>query len=248
MWENNNGSWNNGNERNGWVTGAGEAFAPKDESLQATLTRTFLFMAIALMVTGITAMIAVRSTAFIELFYGGYAPLIICVIAELVLVVVCQRAMLKDNVTLAAVLFAAFAIVNGLMFSSIFIVFEAQSIGLIFLMTAGIFGVLAAIGITTKRDLSKWGTILRVGIIALLVGSVINLFIGATRLDLILTMAGIIIFTFFTIYDINKVVRMIRSRAGLSMNSLALFGALELYLDFINLFIRLLRLFGRRRD
>lgn len=239
----NNPYYSNGFDNPGTASSYGAAI-----DVTSVLSKTFLYMFIALLVTGITSLMVASSPSMVVAFWGaGRAPFFICAIIEFVLVFACTAAMKSDNLVLSAVLFFAFAAVNGLTLSVIFLVFQLSSIVNVFFMTALVFGVMAFLGAVTKKDLSSLGPILLAGLIGILIGSVINLFIGSSAADFALTIIGILVFTGFTAYDVNKIIKMARSRSGLSENVLGLYGAMELYLDFINLFLRLLRLFGKRK-
>lgn len=216
--------------------------------ITSVLSKTFIYMFIALLVTGITSLLVATSPSMMAIFWGaGTAPFIICAIVEFVLVIACSTAIKRNDLVLSAVLFFVFAVVNGLTLSVIFLAFQLQSIVNVFFMTAIVFGVMAFLGAVTKKDLTKLGPILFAGLIGIILGSIVNMFIGSSAADFALTIIGIMVFTLFTAYDVNKILKMSRSRVGLSDNVIALYGAMELYLDFINLFLRLLRLFGKRR-
>ncbi|MBO4863248.1 MAG: Bax inhibitor-1 family protein [Eubacterium sp.] len=229
--------------------GIGGAVAQVSASLvNSVLTTAFLYMFIALLVTGITALIVAANPAFYMAILGaGKFGLIMIFIVEIALVFACTAAIKKDNFVVAVVLFTAFTIVNGITFSVIFLAFTLSSIVQVFFMTSLIFGVMAIYGAVTKKDLTSWGPILLGALIAIIVGSIINIFIGSSAVDFIVTIVGIIVFTLFTAYDVNKISKMSRMNTGLSVPVLGLYGAMELYLDFINLFLKLLRLFGKRK-
>ena len=239
------------NPYNNGINNSGSSAVPFGVALDVTsvLSRTFIYMFIALLVTGITSLLVAGSDTMRTAFWGtgSAAPFVICAIIEFVLVIACTSAIKTNNLTLSAVLFFAFAVVNGLTLSVIFMAFQLSSIVNVFFMTAIVFGVMAFLGAVTKKDLTKLGPILLAGLIGILIGSIVNIFIGSTVADFAFTIIGILVFTLFTAYDVNKVLKMANSRTGLSDNVIALYGAMELYLDFINLFIRLLRLFGKRR-
>ncbi|MBR6403697.1 MAG: Bax inhibitor-1 family protein [Eubacterium sp.] len=215
----------------------------------SVLSKAFLYMFIALLVTGIVSLLVVSSPTLKELFWGQDArfAFIICAVIEFVLVIACTTAMNRNDLVLSAVLFFTYAAVNGLTLSVIFMAFELSSIVNVFFMTSAVFGVMAFFGAVTKMDLTKLGPILLAGLIGILIGSIINVFIGSNAADFLLTIVGILIFVLFTAYDVNKIVRLSNKRTGLSDNVLGLYGAMQLYLDFINLFLRLLKLFGKRK-
>jgi uncharacterized protein len=145
-------------------------------------------------------------------------------------------------------LFIAYSIVNGISFSFIFFVYQIGSIVKVFFSTTALFGVMALAGYTTKTDLSKLGSLLFIGLIGIIIASLINFFMHSARMDYIISILGVIIFTGLTAYDVQKIKNLGAQSEGSGMTGkLGVMGALTLYLDFINLFLFLLRLFGGRR-
>lgn len=146
--------------------------------------------------------------------------------------------------------FIAFATIMGMSLSYIFLIYSMSSITNVFFMTAVVFGLMAVAGYTTKTDLTKLGSILMIGLIGIIVASLINMFIGSSAMDYIISIIGVVIFTGLTAYDVQKLKRMGEQvvNGTETAQKMALMGALSLYLDFINLFLMLLRLFGGRRD
>ena len=143
-------------------------------------------------------------------------------------------------------MFFAYSIVNGLTLSVIFYAYLRSDITRVFFITAAVFGLMAAIGYFAKLDLTKLGNILMIGLAGLLMGSLVNLFLKSSGFDYALTIFGIVLFMALTAYDIQKIKKLCTS-SGLDPLVIGLYGALELYLDFINLFLRLLRIMGRAR-
>lgn len=166
-------------------------------------------------------------------------------IAEIVTVIVLSARILKMSKNGAIFGFLLYSFLSGLTFSSIFLTFKISSIIFIFLITALVFLIFALIGHFTKINLTKLGTILFMGLIGILIASIINIFVQSQTFDLILVIIGIIVFIGYIAYDINKVKRL---EGQIDEDKLSIIGALELYLDFINLFIRLLQLFGKNKD
>lgn len=166
-------------------------------------------------------------------------------IAEIVTVIVLSARILKMSKNGAIFGFLLYSFLSGLTFSSIFLTFKMSSIIFIFLITALVFLIFALIGYFTKINLTKLGTILFMGLIGILIASLINIFVQSQTFDLILVIIGIIVFIGYIAYDINKVKRL---EGQIDEDKLSIIGALELYLDFINLFIRLLQLFGKSKD
>ena len=147
-------------------------------------------------------------------------------------------------------MFVAYSVINGAMLSSIFMIYTAASIASVFFITAATFAVMALIGYTTKTDLTSVGKLLFMALIGLVIATIVNMFIGSSTLTMICSYVGVLIFVGLTAYDSQKIKNMLMQApdAGESSQKLALLGALTLYLDFINLFIYLLRIFGDRRD
>ena len=200
------------------------------------LTNTFFRMFLGLLASAGTAYYVYSSGLFVSVIMNGFFfPL---VIAELVR---------KLSPTMVTILFFAYAFLNGFTLSVIFPVFELTSIVYAFAGTAGLFGILSLIGYTTKKDISKWGSILTVALLVGLVLTVINIFVGSSLLDIVLDWAILLIFFGLTIYDINKI-KLMQESGFCDDEKLYVYGAMQLYLDFINIFLRILSLFGKRRN
>lgn len=211
------------------------------------LTKSFLFMFLALLVTGITSL-AVANSTFWHSMYQSPALLIVFAVAEIALVIGANYAMKRNNLVLSAVLFGAYAIVNGVTLSIIFLVYTTGSITTTFFIAAGIFGVMAFIGAVTKKDLTNIGVICIIGLFGIIIASLINMFIGSDKMDYIISIIGVIIFVGLTAYDTQKIKKMAATNVGYDPMVIGLYGAMELYLDFINLFLYLLRLFGKTNN
>lgn len=153
----------------------------------------------------------------------------------------------KLSPTVVGILYFIYAFLNGVTLSSIFAIYDLTSIGLIFVVTSALFGILAFIGYKTNKDLSNWSTILFTTLFVGIIASIINLFVGNTMVDIALTWIMLILFFGITVYDMNKL-KMLSQDPNLNQDKLYVYGAMELYLDFINIFLKLLRLFGRSRD
>lgn len=226
----------------------GQGAALGFEALNTVLGRSFLYMFIALLITGITSVMIASSPALLTaIFANGSVGFIVIFVLELALVFACTAAMKRNNAVLSAILFAAYSVMNGILFSVIFLAFQLSSIINVFFTTALVFGIMAFLGGVTKRDLTKLGNILLAGLIGIIIGSVVNIFIGSSGADFIITILGVAIFMGFTAYDVNKIIKLSNSYTGLSTTVIALYGAMQLYLDFINLFLKLLRLMGKRK-
>ena len=176
---------------------------------------------------------------------------IVLFVGELALVVALSAAIHKMSAQTATLLFMFFSFLNGLTLSSIFLVYTDASIANAFFSTAGMFLAMTVYGTVTKRDLTSLGSFLFMGLIGIIIASVINIFLGNAMMDLIISCLGVLIFTLYTAYDTQKLREFGMGAPlddGEAVQRGAILGALTLYLDFINLFIYLLRLFGTSRD
>ncbi len=216
----------------------------------ALMRKVYVWMTFALVITGITAYGVASSPSLLNLIFSSKATFFGLIIAELVLVFAISGAINRLSLSTATLLFVLYSVVNGATLASIFIVFSMATISKVFFITAGTFGVMAFIGYTTKTDLTSMGKFLFMVLIGLIIASVVNMFTKSAGLDLILSYVGVLLFVGLTAYDTQKIKRMLQLApdAGESMQKMALLGALTLYLDFINLFLYLLRIFGRSRD
>lgn len=209
------------------------------------ISKTFLWMCFGLLVTFLTGYLVANNEVMLENIYGGIGYWIF-VILELVLVIVLSARVMKMKPATAKVCFLLYSFVSGLTFASIFVYYAIDSIMLIFLVAAIIFALMAIIGYTTKVDLTKVGTYLFFALVAALVVSLINIFLGSSVVEMVVSIVCVLIFIGITAYDVQKI-KMLES-SGLPKENLAIYGALDLYLDFINLFIHLLSIFGKNND
>ena len=205
-------------------------------------TKTFFWMFLGLLGTAIVAWYTYSSGLCFKLaLSGGFA------VVELIAVLVFSLLFKKLSPTVVGILYFIYAFLNGVTLSSIFAIYDLTSIGLIFVVTSALFGILAFIGYKTNKDLSNWSTILFTTLFVGIIASIINLFVGNTMVDIALTWIMLILFFGITVYDMNKL-KMLSQDPNLNQDKLYVYGAMELYLDFINIFLKLLRLFGRSRD
>ena len=214
-------------------------------SMKDVMARTFLFMTIALLITAITALAVYMNDPYF-LIKNGMSTFWVLAIVEIGIVIGATFAIKANNTVLSGALFLAYSIVNGLTLSVIFLVYTDASIAKVFFLTAGLFGVMAVIGFTTDRDLTRFGSLLMIGLIGIIIASVINFFLKSSGLDYILCIVGIGLFLGLTAYDTQKIKVLAMNNPGYSLSVIAMYGALELYLDFINLFLRLLQLLGKK--
>ena len=176
--------------------------------------------------------------------YQGSSWIIFAII-EIALVIFLTARLHKMKPITAKICFVIYSIVTGLTFSSIFLAYRLDSIIYVFGITAVLFGIFAAIGKFTNMDLSKIGTFLFMGLLGIVFCSIINIFVGSETFDIVLCIISVIIFLAYTAYDMQKIKHMV---GALPEDNLAIYGALQLYLDFINIFLDLLRLFAKNRD
>ena len=214
------------------------------------LAKTFNWMAVGLAITGVVAYF----TAATGLAYSiiGSPLFYVLVFAELGLVFYLSARISKIQASTASGLFIGYSVLNGLTLSVIFLAYTSSSIAATFFITAGMFGAMAVYGLVTKRDLSGWGSFLFMGLIGIIIASVVNIFLQSSAMSWVVSMIGVIVFTGLTAYDVQKIKRIgeegIMSQGNEAIRKGSIMGALTLYLDFINLFLMLLRFFGGSRD
>lgn len=219
-------------------------------TFKVLMRKVYLWMTLALMITGITAAGVANSPNILALIYSSQVVMWGIIMAEFGLVIYISARLEKLSLSTATTLFALYSILNGVMLSSIFLLYSTAIISKVFFITAGTFGVTALYGYATKKDLSSLGNILFMALIGLVIATVVNVFMKSAMFDLILSYIGVIIFVGLTAWDSQKIkhMMMVQQDADESAQKLALIGALSLYLDFINLFLYLLRIFGRSND
>lgn len=208
-------------------------------------SKIFLWMFIGLAITFCTGAIIANSPTALETIFttGGIVTLSI---VEIITVIVLSARLHKMSEIGAKLGFIFYSFISGLTFSSIFVVYEIESIMFVFLLASFIFLILSLIGFFTKADITKLGTILLVSLIALLVLEIVNIFVLSSSLNFGLCILGIVIFMGYVCYDVYKLKGYYSTTSN--QNNMAIYGALELYLDFINLFLHLLRLLGKAKD
>ncbi len=213
------------------------------------MTRVYTWMAFALTITGAIAYIVAGTPSLVYAIVSNQLLFFGLIIAEIVLVGYLATAVAKMSAQRATALFIGYAVLNGLTLSVIFLAYTLGSIASTFFVTAGTFGIMSAYGYFTKKDLTSMGNLLMMALIGLIIASVVNIFLKSEMLYWIATYAGILIFVGLTAYDTQKIKNMniIGNEGTEEDRKEAVMGALILYLDFINLFLMLLRLFGRRK-
>ncbi len=228
-----------------------------DAGLRAYMLRIYNLMASALALTGIVALFTANSPAMLNLFYaqtaeGGYGMSglgWLVAFAPLGLVLWMSFGLHRMSTAMAQGLFWTFAVVMGLSLSSVFLLYTGESIARAFFITAGTFGGMSLYGYTTKKDLSGWGSFLIMGLIGLILASVVNIFLQSSGLAFATSVIGVLIFVGLTAYDTQKLKAMYYQlgNSGELAAKMAIMGALNLYMDFINIFLYLLRFVGDRR-
>jgi FtsH-binding integral membrane protein len=210
------------------------------------LWRTYSWMSMGLGLTGAVAWFVANTPSLLQTVTGNPVVFYGAMIAEFVLVMVFATRAGSMSFATAASVFIAYAALNGVTMAMIFLVYTAASVARVFFVSAAAFGGLALYGATTKRDLTALGQFLFIGLIGVVIGSLVNLFLQNSALYWLTTYAGVLVFAGLTAYD-NQKLRRLYALQG-DTGNLALQGALTLYLDFVNLFLMLLRVFGRRRE
>lgn len=213
------------------------------------IMKVYSWMCFALAITGFVAIYVANTPEILDAIFSTRYGFLALILLELGCVMYLASVIQRISAQTAIALFVGYAALNGLTLSVIFLVYSASSIASTFFVTAGTFGVMSAYGYFTKKDLTSWGNLLFMALIGLIIASVVNLFLYDEMLYWIITYAGILIFVGLTAYDTQKIKQMnIIGNEGTDEDKKeAIMGALVLYLDFINLFLYLLRLLGRRK-
>ncbi len=217
--------------------------------IQLVFSQVYLLMALGLVITAVVAAWVSTSPSMVQLIYTNWWVPLALFVVQIVLVIALTAAISRLSTSVAVALFVVYAALLGVTLSAIFLVYTDASIATTFLVTGGTFGATSIFGFVTKRDLTKLGSLLIMLLIGFVLGSLLNLFLHSSALYWILTYAGIAIFVGLIAYDTQKIKRMAARglAGGRTRGGLVVVGALALYLDFINLFLLLLRIFGRNR-
>ncbi len=222
----------------------------RQEASSIFLAKVFNWMATGLGLTGLVALVTSETGMALKI---ASSPLFfILIIGELGMVFYLSARVEKIKAATASLLFYFYAFLNGLTLSVIFLAYTRTSIAGTFFITAGMFGAMAAYGTVTKKDLSGWGSFLFMGLIGIIIASIVNIFLGSSSLYWAISLIGVFIFTGLTAYDVQKLKKMgeqgILDQGEEAIKKGSIMGALALYLDFINLFLMLLRFFGASRN
>lgn len=217
--------------------------------LNTYISKIFGTMFLGLLVTALAALFTVTNEVMYTLVFG--TPfMFVMIIAELVIVFVLSARVTKMSYMSAQILFYAYAIINGITLSSIFVVYNIGTVYTAFLTTAAAFGIMALYGMVTKKDLTKIGNILLMALIGVIISSVINMFIGSQGFDLLISFVAVGLFSGLVAYDTQRLKGYYYASANdyQMQRKAGIIGALSLYLDFINIFLYILRIFGNKRD
>jgi FtsH-binding integral membrane protein len=208
---------------------------------RSTMQKVFLWMTLGMLVTAIVAYLTAE-TSLIDL--ANSPAVFVAIIIEFGIVFGLSAGINRISAGTALGLSFAYAALNGFTLSLILLSFDSKAVFSAFVATTGLFGAMAIVGATTQADLSKMGTYLMMGVIGLVIAIVVNIFLASSSLDYLISVAGVLIFTALTAYDTQRIQHLAETSEGESDTRLGIIGALTLYLDFLNLFLFLLRLFG----
>ena len=221
------------------------------DSVVATLMRNvYIWMTLALVITGLTAMVTAKSEALMTFIFTNTWAFIALMILQLGLVFYFSARINRMSFSTATAVFILYSAITGLTFSSIFVVFSMSSIATTFFITAGMFAAMALVGSFMKKDLSGMGKFALMALIGLIIAGIVNMFLRNAMMDFIVSGIGVLVFAGLTAYASQKIRQMLQMQSEIneSTQKLALLGSLSLYLDFINIFLYLLRFFGSSRD
>lgn len=225
-----------------------EREAVVERSFPALMKKVYIWMTLALAITGMTSWLVANSPAILAAVFGNPILFWGMIIAEFGLVMWLSAGIRKMSLTTATLLFILYSVVNGVTMASIFIVYTMESIASTFFITAGTFGAMSIVGYKTSKDLSGMGRYLIMALIGLIIATIVNIFVGSTLMATIISYIGVLVFVGLTAYDTQKIKEMFMNADEYNpdVQKYAVLGSLTLYLDFINLFLYLLRIFGRR--
>ncbi len=219
-----------------------------DQGLRSYMIAVYNYMAAALAISGVTAFGVASSPALLNLLFN--TPLMwVVLFAPLLMVWLVMPRIMNMSLSNAQFCFWTYAALVGLSLAPIFMIYTQTSIAKVFFISASVFGAMSIYGYTTKKDISGWGSFLFMGLIGLIIASLVNIFLQSSAMDFVISAVGVIVFVGLTAYDTQNIKDSYYRVAGMgdTTSKFAIFGALSLYLDFINLFMSLLRLFGERK-
>jgi FtsH-binding integral membrane protein len=220
------------------------------EISEGFMQKVYLWMMFGLAATGAVAYYLLNSPAAEGMLFGnGMGIFFALSIAEVGIVIYLSARVMKMNPSTASVLFFLYSALNGVTIAPLLSLYTGESVSRVFFISAGLFGGMSAFGFVTKRDLSSWGSFLMMGLWGIIIASVVNIFLGSYKTELVISIIAVMVFTGLAAYDTYKLRRMAAEGAfgGGTRDNFAVLGALSLYLDFINIFIRLLFILGKRK-
>lgn len=214
------------------------------------MRKVYIWMTFAMVITGITAYGVANSPGLLNMIFQSTFSVLILILAQFGLVIALSARIHRMSLTTATLMFILYSILTGVTFSSVFVVYTMSSITSVFFVTAGTFAAMSIVGSFIKKDLSGMGRILFMALLGLIIATVVNAFLHIGGLTAILNYVGVLIFVGLTAYDTQKIKQMLIMCDDMDegAHKLALLGSLTLYLDFINLFLYLLRIFGNREN
>ena len=219
-----------------------------DAGLRQYMLSVYNYMGLGLAITGLVALFVASSPTMLQVLYGTPLKWVV-MLAPIGFVFFLSARINSMSVGAAQITFWIYAAVMGLSLASIFIVFTGESVARVFFITAGTFGAMSLYGYTTQRDLSQFGSFLMMGLIGVIIASIVNIFLGSSALQFAISVIGVLVFVGLTAYDTQRIKESYYELAGSdTLAKGAIMGALTLYLDFINLFVMLLQLFGQQRQ
>lgn len=227
------------------------SFVRNESAVGILMRNVYAWMALALAITGLTAFFVASTPSLVGAIFSSQIVYYGLMIGELALVWYLSSSIHRLSFPTATLLFAFYSILNGVTMSCIFLVYTAGSIASTFFVTAGMFAAMAVIGSFTKKDLSSVGRFCTMALIGIIIASLVNIFVASSSLSWIVTYVGVVIFAGLTAYDAQNIKNMLvgyGSEVNDATQKIALLGSLSLYLDFINMFLYLLRILGSRRD
>ena len=222
--------------------------ASVDVLASAAMKRVYLLLTIAMAITGVISYYCGNSLEYINYMVQNRWVMWALIIAQFVIIFAIGPAIRKIGTTTGTLLFFTFSVIMALWIAPIFAVYTHTSIAKTFFITAGTFGAMSIYGYTTKQDLTRFGSILIMCLFGVIIASLVNIFLHSTGLEWIISIAGVLIFIGLIAWDTQNIKRMAETMAPSQVGQLAVIGALSLYLDFVNLFLFLLRIFGNQRD
>jgi FtsH-binding integral membrane protein len=217
------------------------------ENQVALIRKVYMWMFAALLITAGTAYRVASSELLLSIIFSSKISFWVLILSQFGIVWYLTARLHTMSIATATIMFSIYSILLGVTLSSIFVVYTASSIGSTFLVTAVTFGIMSVYGYFTKKDLSSWGNLLIMALIGVIISTLVNLFLQSSAFQLIISGVGVLIFVGLTAYDTQKIKELVNVEDNEQNQKLALLGALMLYLDFVNLFLYLLRFMGNRK-